>query len=368
MTTADAPGQRQHLEWIDLAKGFCVAFVVLGHAAEWYMRTFTQDVSIHWHAVSEAFRPLRMPLLFGISGMLAASRMDRPLRDSWTKTGGLYVLYCCWTAIYCLKLALPGGRDGMPYPSVDQLLLAFALPVYLWYIWALPVYYLIAWVAERILGHHSVFLLVPLVPLSLAYPWIEAAIDDVVPRPLGPAHLGATAFNFLWFYAGLKGRRLWLHVAANGRQSRAAVAALVYAAIIAVGLHYGIMLELGTLAAPFIIWAALEVMASIPADSFVARKLRRLGRDTLPVYAMHSLALTALTFVVGKLALAGKTDYAALALQWAVPPLVTLGVILLCTAAGAILQATPLRFLVEPVAIFASRARDARRSPVSPGH
>lgn len=91
-----------------------------------------------------------MPLFFLDSGMLAARKMERPLLASWHNTAGLYFLGCIWTAIFCLKLAVPGGRDGLPYPGLDQLALAFLLPVQFWYLWVLPFYYLLAWTLQRL--------------------------------------------------------------------------------------------------------------------------------------------------------------------------------------------------------------------------
>jgi uncharacterized membrane protein YcfT len=119
---------KPRLEWMDVAKGACIVLVVLHHSAEWYDETLLKHESAFWSYFSIGLRPLRMPLFFMISGMLAASAIHKPLRQLWSKTGGLYGLYCLWTAIICAKLALPGGRDGLPYPDVGQILGAFALP------------------------------------------------------------------------------------------------------------------------------------------------------------------------------------------------------------------------------------------------
>lgn len=351
--------------WMDLAKGACIFFVAFGHTVGWYGRNFTGDEPIILDYVSATFRQLSMPLFFLISGMLAASKMERPLRASWHNTAGLYLLYCIWTAIFCLKLAVPGGRDGLPYPDTGQILLAFLLPVQFWYIWTLPVYYLIAWTLQRVLGERSIYALVPMALLSLGSWWIGQATADFVRPPFDLLHTEAFAFNLIWFYLGCKGKALWIRRVESGNIRRAGVVFTLFLALSITATHFDMREPLAVFLAPFALAAALEFLGSINHAHPLALRLRVVGTQTLPVYVMHVMVLTALTFVVGKLALAELLPYENFALQLLLPILVSVGIVAVCLRVGSILNSLPvLRYLVQSVQSPFDRTRFAAELPL----
>lgn len=291
-----------------------------------------------------------MPLFFLISGMLAANKMERPLSASWHNTAGLYLLSCIWTAIFCLKLTVPGGRDGLPYPSLDQLAMAFLLPVQFWYIWVLPVYYLIAWTLQRVLGDRSVCALFPMALLSLGSWWIGQATSGIVEPPFDPVHTEAFSFNLIWFYLGCKGKVLWIGRVEAGNAHRGAVLLGLFLLLSITASRFDLREPLAVFLAPFALLGALEILGSAPTGHPFVRRLCEVGTQTLPIYVMHVMVLTAMTFIVGKLGLADTLPYESPLIQLTLPILIALGLIFVCLRIGNVLSGTPmLRYLVQPI-------------------
>ena len=338
---------RPRIEWIDVAKGFCIALVVLGHTVEWYSRAFTGSEPEIWSFLWIGLRPLRMPLFFMISGMLAVGAMRKPYRELWSKTGGLYALYCLWQIIYCVKLALPGGREGLPYPDAAQILGAFLLPTTLWYIWALPVFYTLAWVLDRWLGKNSVYALIPMLALAIAAPWIGQATENMLGPPLFVVQSRAVPGNLVWFYLGLQARPLITGIAAGTTLPRLlASTALALAVIVLV--RYFDDDRLLVVATPFVLWAALEWLGRVRADAPYARPLAKVGRNTLPVYVLHTFVLTGLSFVVRALHIGDRLPVSAMWLQIVLPVCMTAALVVACLWAGRLFARMGLGFLTEP--------------------
>lgn len=339
-----------HYPWMDLAKGVSIFLVVFGHTTGWYSTNLTGGDQTFWGSFNAIIRPLPIPLFFLISGILAAGKMERPLRESWPNTIGLYLLGCIWTAIFCLKLAVPGGRDGLPYPGLDQLALAFLLPVQFWYIWVLPAYYLIAWTLRRIFGARSAYALVPMALLSLGSWWIGQATSGIVRPPFDPLHSEALTFNLIWFYLGCQGKGLWIDVVENGSLRRGIIAFGLFFALSITATRFDLREPLAVFLAPFALWGALEILGCLHDGHPLVRRLRDVGTQTLPIYVMHMMVLTAMTFVVGKLGLSGAVPYGNLVIQLTLPILIALTLVVICLRTGHVLRGIPvLRYLVRPI-------------------
>ena len=70
------------LLWVDVAKGACILLVVLHHAVVKDLAIQAplplQPVAEAWAWVTMALKPVRMPLFFVLSGLVASSAVRRP--------------------------------------------------------------------------------------------------------------------------------------------------------------------------------------------------------------------------------------------------------------------------------------------------
>lgn len=337
------------MAWIDTAKGACIALVVLGHSASWYSRNFAAPDPFLWDQVTLFLAPLRMPLFFAISGMLAASKMSRPLRNSFKNTGGLYIIYVLWSLLLCMKLALPGGREGLSYPSADQILLSILLPTNLWYLWALPAFYLIAWWLDRLFGKASVYALIPFLGLSIAAYWIDQATMPLTRPPLDPSKIGACCYELFWFYLGLKGREYWPAAVARGKWWRALLASAAFVIVNAWLWRHGLDLILPIVVTPLALWAAIEALGALHPQARIARLFGALGRKTLPVYVLHIYVLTGMTMVARILHLRDKLGQPVRVVELLATPIVAAGVIATCLLIDRLAAPTSARILLVPL-------------------
>ncbi|MBB3957157.1 acyltransferase family protein [Novosphingobium sediminicola] len=337
------------LDWIDVAKGACIGLVVLGHSVEWYMRHLTGGAPIYLATFTQWLHPLRMPLFFAVSGLLAAGKIKQPIGNLWSKTAGLYILYLLWTALYCVKLIMPSARGPFPYPDLDQLILALVLPVYLWYIWALPVFYLIAWGLERLLGARSIYALVPMALLSVAAPAIGQACGPITGPPFDPVHVQTVSFNLFWFYLGLKGKDVWIVMVAKGSWIMLWLAGLLYGLVVAVSEYFDLEDYLAVISSALALRFAIEVLGRVDIQTHAGKCLAFVGRNTLPVYVMHTTVLTGFTLATRLLPAHAEQQYMMLSIQLLVPILIATLATLLCIGIAKAAAKTPFRFLFEPL-------------------
>lgn len=265
-----------------------------------------------WSDVNEFLRPVRMPLFFAVSGLLAASSVAEPTRDVFRRRFWLlYHVYVVWTLLFAVLYYLVVPRDfpatfaNGPVAAVPfRLLIPSSI---LWYLAALALYFLVATVGRRVpwptLG------LAAALSLALASGALDMGAKAIqICQYLVFFLLGAYAPGLLRWFAGRPARRVVLPVSAVafivlwfvGAQWSYAAATLV-----AVPLGVG-------------------VAASVPPGWRVAEATARLGRGTLGVYVLHMLFLAAghcLVTAVGPAMYTRLLEHSAVALL--LPPVLT---------------------------------------------
>jgi uncharacterized membrane protein YcfT len=134
---------------MDLVKGSSVLLVVLFHAEIHMYKVQSDGVAANiWHAVMNVTEPLRMPIFFIVSGMLAASALSRPWTKSRRRTFGMTYLYILWSAIFFTVVAFYVKETPL------EALLDFPRRLLVgssgyWYLYALLLYFIIAKAARR---------------------------------------------------------------------------------------------------------------------------------------------------------------------------------------------------------------------------
>lgn len=140
---------RPRIEWMDLVKGTTVLVVVLFHSVI-HMEAISKDdnVTSVWFTSMNVLEPMRMPLFFMVSGMLAAGAIARPWRMSRRRTYGMTYLYIMWSAIFFTVVALYVNTGFVAAISQFPGRLLVGSSGY-WYLYALLLYFIVAKLLRR---------------------------------------------------------------------------------------------------------------------------------------------------------------------------------------------------------------------------
>lgn len=278
MSAAAVPSvtSTQHLSqraaWVDRAKGICIILVVMLHSAMAVEEVIGTEGFVHYIVVFA--RPFRMPAFFLISGLF----LSRVVYTSWRKYANRKVLYFAyfyvlWLSLHFLfKLPTEGVREGLT-ATFEDYLFAFVQPFgTLWFIYILPVFFVIAKLTARwhpvVTG--ALALLAALVPLNTG--WIVA---------------DHTAARFIYFYLGYQLAPAIFRLAAwaRWRKMLAIISILVWAGFNAflafsmLAVDPLITVVLGLTGA-----AALVIIAAVVGKGMVADAIRYCGRRSIVIY------------------------------------------------------------------------------------
>lgn len=269
---AIAPADAARVAWVDHAKGFCIVMVVMMHAT---LGVEAASGTTSWmHAPVEFARPFRMPDFFLVAGLFLARVIDRDWRDYLDrKVLHFAYFYVLWVTIQ-FALRAPGALAAHgPGEFALAYLLAYVEPFgTLWFIYLLPVFFVVTKAARRL-------------------PWwlllAAAAALEIAPVETGSTVVDEFARRYVFFLAGylfaphifrLAGRAGAHPLPALGLL---AVWAIANGALVARGLAAlpVVSLALGFAGAAAIV-AAAALLARLRAFDF----LRHCGAHTLAVY------------------------------------------------------------------------------------
>lgn len=190
---------KMRIDWVDVARGMSILFVVLFHAS--IVLQDQGDLHPLFWKINNLLSPVRMPLFFAVSGMLAAGMIARQdFGAIFRRVRLVWYLYLLWSAIHIVLFG------SSLVNSVWQWVASVLLPSdVLWFIWALGLYVL---VAAGVPHRHRRLLLIATIVLSasaasvsaqfpsaalyksilylpafLAPCWYPAAIGTIVRRP-----------------------------------------------------------------------------------------------------------------------------------------------------------------------------------------
>ena len=129
---------------MDLVKGSSVLLVVLFHAESHMFRVVPDGSAANiWHSVMLVTEPLRMPIFFLVSGMLASSALLRPWNKSRRRTYGMTYLYVLWSAMFFIIVAFYYREKPVEALAAFPRQLLVGSSGY-WYLYALLLYFIIA--------------------------------------------------------------------------------------------------------------------------------------------------------------------------------------------------------------------------------
>ncbi|TRY17794.1 acyltransferase [Tessaracoccus rhinocerotis] len=287
-------GERLH--WADTAKAVAVVLVVVYHVALTALKNFAPGAPYSeqfWGVLSTWLLPVRMPLFFLVSGVLAVRALRRPwprvlrprlLDNLWT--------FGLWTTAIAVFYALAYAPQVFGEFMMRALSWTLTFGGFYWYLPLLMAFFVTAKLLRRA-------------------PWLVVGIGVVLyviasdlPRSLDAGALSDDALltlirycQFLVFFAlGAFVRPL---VVLAARTHLAVVAVLVVAYVPIARFTYS---PDGVDLTPLL--TVMGCTAVLGLSQFVSRwdRVRRLGRHlaerTLPIYLVHPFALTLVTLAL----------------------------------------------------------------------
>lgn len=177
----------ERIDWVDIAKGICIIFVVMMHSTLGVEEAAGQTGWMHY--IVAFAKPFRMPDFFLISGLFLSQVIDRPwLRYLDRKVVHFLYFYVLWLTIQFIFKAPAIVAEGGISAGLSAYLMAFVEPFgTLWFIYLLPVFFL----ATRFMRE---------VPSWLVL--IMLAILETLPINTGWIMVDEFCSRFVYFYAG----------------------------------------------------------------------------------------------------------------------------------------------------------------------
>ncbi len=177
----------ERVDWVDYAKGICIVMVVMMHSTLGVEAAAGKHGFMH--LVVEFARPFRMPDFFLISGLFLARVINRDWRTYLDrKVVHFAYFYVLWLTIqFAIKAPGMAAEQGWGHVAVMYLQSYIEPFGTLWFIWMLPVFFVLTKATQR-------------VPAVLI--WIAAAALEMAHISTGWTSIDEFAARFVYFYSG----------------------------------------------------------------------------------------------------------------------------------------------------------------------
>ncbi len=296
--------EQSRMDWIDVAKGMSILLVVYLHAHLFLKESGLSNTV--YGTISWAFNPVRMPLFFAMSGLLAVSALQTDWRTlSARKLWYFLYLFTLWHCLHVVlfKYALWHPFADFSDPLIWEMALGLVRPsTSIWFIWALIFYFAFA----RALRH------APVLAAALSVAAGLLGETDLLAEA-GASYAQQNLFKFLPFFVlpALFGQAVIGWVSVRPLQFIVAGVALAGGLKLVPDLlasrldegFLGLVRQTGGLAIGA--GAAIAVARFKPAWKTFAF----FGRHTLPIYLIHSLPLSVMTMLVQRYEVPGFALY-----------------------------------------------------------
>jgi uncharacterized membrane protein YcfT len=186
-TTGSTPSAPSRVDWVDYAKGICIVMVVMMHSVLGVEAAAGQTGFMHLFVMFA--KPFRMPDFFLISGVFLTVVIDRDWRTYLDrKVVHFAYFYVLWVTIqFGVKAPVFAAESG--WPHVGLLYLESFIEPFgtLWFIYLLPVFFVVTKAARRI-------------PAPAV--WGAAAFLEMSHISTGWTVIDEFASRFVYFYSG----------------------------------------------------------------------------------------------------------------------------------------------------------------------
>ena len=296
MSSAARAAPSGRIVWLDLARASSIVLVVVYHVAVGagpdLLGSDERLSGRIWAQANSALVPLRMPLFFAVSGILAFRAVHRPWRAVLRpRVLDLLWPYALWSLAFALTAWPRYAPDAAARFARDEVVATLVAASPYWFIAVLPLVFLIT----RLCRARSAQLLVVALLAYAAAPFIHR---EMLAAELS-ADLAYGVFqvldNTVWFVLGFVVRDRFSTLGERSRPLAGALLAGVFAVLAAAILLADVPLAVtrsmellaslsGLLACVFL----LPALGRLPA---AARLGHQLGRRTLVIYLVHPLVL-----------------------------------------------------------------------------
>lgn len=298
----------ENREWINFAKGAAIILVVLYHSA-----LFLNDIGLAGSTprLRLVLSYFPMPLFFFIAGLTARRMLTWNLADLWRRRLlTLVYLYLLWSVVRVLfYLVVPHLRGTERAPT--DLLNIVLLPVWptssYWFIWALAIFTLLAWLLRKL-------------PVSVQIALAGAlAVLSTTPNLLDLDNVGwdRVASNFIFFIGALYFPHTVYRLAARVRVWHAIVLVAAYLglAVLLVPLH------LSRVPGLILLESAVAVAMGVALATLLVRVkwlnfMNTLGQYSFQIYLLHLFLVAAALALLAPVAESAWLERAANALPF----------------------------------------------------
>jgi uncharacterized membrane protein YcfT len=277
--TAALTARSARIDWVDYAKGICIVMVVMMHSVLGVEAAAGQTGFMH--ALVAFAKPFRMPDFFLISGLFLSVVIDRDWRIFLDrKVVHFAYFYLLWVTIQ-FGFKAPSFAAESGWPHVGWMYLESFIEPFgtLWFIYLLPVFFVVTKVTQRI------------PPLAV---WGIAALLETAHVVTGWTVIDEFCARFVYFYSGYLFAH---HVFALSDRARAhpalALAALAVWALVNGGLVVSgfaewplVSLMLGLAGA-----CAIVTMGTLLARAHWLTFLRYCGEHSIVIYLAFFLPM-----------------------------------------------------------------------------
>lgn len=126
--------------WVDLAKGFAIILVVIGHTVLGLGPSLV-TVSDYGHLLTEMIYLFHMPLFFALSGVVFVKLYTRLTWQNWiSKILKLTWTMVLWTYVFLIAKLIGGDANNDPISSEALFKLPIPGILHFWFLWDIIVY------------------------------------------------------------------------------------------------------------------------------------------------------------------------------------------------------------------------------------
>lgn len=262
---------RDRFGWMDALRGATILLVIFGHAVQLAGMYSGHDFT-RMSAISEAVQPLRMPLLFFLSGMLVPRSLAKGAHRYFTgKAKKILYPYVLWSMI--LIAASAAFAISLTWWSVPAVWDIVVSPIqHLWFLAYLLVFYTVAHVTRQINPLWVVLAATFAMTVPFEGAWSRIAVMAV------PFFLGVAVFRYREIFERLTDRTM------------VCAALLAAAVLVSVGAQFWELRMPGlSWTVPIMLAFFVGIIGTVKpfGDRTVFAPLRYIGRRSLPIYLVH---------------------------------------------------------------------------------